>query len=121
MFSTAKVNTDGAGARPNPRAKLRLFCFPYAGGAAAGIYHNWAAGLPPLRSAPSPQLLVLNMLEQETFYKQYPALRLMPRASAAGRVSHEILSKVLTMASEDLSSQQSRQNIMNVVLAHLSD
>jgi medium-chain acyl-[acyl-carrier-protein] hydrolase len=25
---------------PNPRAKLRLFCFPYAGGAAS-IYHRW--------------------------------------------------------------------------------
>jgi medium-chain acyl-[acyl-carrier-protein] hydrolase len=31
--------------RPNPRAKLRLFCFPYAGGAAS-IYRNWARQLP---------------------------------------------------------------------------
>ncbi len=31
--------------RPNPQAKLRLFCFPYAGGAAS-IYHKWHSGLP---------------------------------------------------------------------------
>jgi medium-chain acyl-[acyl-carrier-protein] hydrolase len=31
--------------KPNPRAKLRLFCFPYAGGS-AGIYHAWPAELP---------------------------------------------------------------------------
>ena len=31
--------------RPNPAAKLRLFCLPYAGGA-AHIFRNWDAGLP---------------------------------------------------------------------------
>jgi medium-chain acyl-[acyl-carrier-protein] hydrolase len=31
--------------RPNPRAGMRLFCFPYAGGNAA-IYRGWAAMLP---------------------------------------------------------------------------
>ena len=31
--------------KPNPQAKLRLFCFPYAGGAAT-IYHKWHTGLP---------------------------------------------------------------------------
>lgn len=30
--------------RPNPDARLRLFCFPYAGGGAA-IYRNWSAKL----------------------------------------------------------------------------
>jgi surfactin synthase thioesterase subunit len=30
---------------PNPKAKLRLFCFPYAGGGAS-VYRTWAAGLP---------------------------------------------------------------------------
>lgn len=32
--------------RSNPRAKLNLFCFPYAGGSAT-IFCNWAASLPP--------------------------------------------------------------------------
>lgn len=30
---------------PSPRAKLRLFCFPYGGGGAT-IYHSWARYLP---------------------------------------------------------------------------
>lgn len=30
---------------PNPRARLRLFCFPYAGGGASA-YRGWAAALP---------------------------------------------------------------------------
>jgi medium-chain acyl-[acyl-carrier-protein] hydrolase len=31
--------------RPNPQARLRLFCFPYAGGAASA-YYNWSNDLP---------------------------------------------------------------------------
>lgn len=31
--------------RPNPRARLRLFCFPYAGGASL-IFRQWPDGLP---------------------------------------------------------------------------
>lgn len=31
--------------RPAPKARLRLFCFPYAGGSAS-IYHEWAELLP---------------------------------------------------------------------------
>ncbi|HZT60922.1 MAG TPA: alpha/beta fold hydrolase [Pyrinomonadaceae bacterium] len=31
--------------RPNPRASVRLFCFPYAGGSAA-IYRSWHEGFP---------------------------------------------------------------------------
>ncbi len=30
---------------PNPQARLRLFCFPYAGGGAP-IFHTWSDGLP---------------------------------------------------------------------------
>ena len=32
--------------RPAPSARLRLFCFPYAGGGAS-IYYPWPRGLPP--------------------------------------------------------------------------
>jgi medium-chain acyl-[acyl-carrier-protein] hydrolase len=31
--------------RPNPQARIRLFCFPYAGGGSA-IYRKWPEGLP---------------------------------------------------------------------------
>jgi medium-chain acyl-[acyl-carrier-protein] hydrolase len=34
-----------SGYKPNPRAALRLFCFPYAGGA-ANIFHSWSQSLP---------------------------------------------------------------------------
>jgi medium-chain acyl-[acyl-carrier-protein] hydrolase len=34
-----------AGRKPNPDARLRLFCFPYAGGAAS-VFRNWSDGLP---------------------------------------------------------------------------
>src|SRR5215510_9014878 len=34
-----------AGHKPNPRAVLRLFCFPYGGGAARA-YRNWMQTLP---------------------------------------------------------------------------
>jgi len=33
--------------KPNPKAELRLFCFPYAGGGAS-IYRFWEEQLPPL-------------------------------------------------------------------------
>src|SRR5947208_15726994 len=31
--------------RPNPSARLRLFCLPFAGGGASA-YHTWPEGLP---------------------------------------------------------------------------
>lgn len=34
-----------AGRKVNPRARLRLFCFPYAGGAAT-VFRDWSEGLP---------------------------------------------------------------------------
>jgi medium-chain acyl-[acyl-carrier-protein] hydrolase len=34
-----------AGRKPNPQARLRLFCFPYAGGAAS-VFREWSDGLP---------------------------------------------------------------------------
>lgn len=34
-----------AGGQRRPRARLRLFCFPYAGGAAS-VFRNWSDGLP---------------------------------------------------------------------------
>jgi medium-chain acyl-[acyl-carrier-protein] hydrolase len=44
---TAAAISDSwiAGRRRNPRARLRLFCFPYAGGAAS-VFRNWSEGLP---------------------------------------------------------------------------
>src|SRR5215475_3470023 len=40
-----KMNSWIVHRKPNPEAKLRLFCFPYAGGGAS-IYKTWADHLP---------------------------------------------------------------------------
>jgi medium-chain acyl-[acyl-carrier-protein] hydrolase len=73
---------------PRPQAKLRLFCFPYAG-AGAAAYRTWLAGLPPqvevvsllypgrdsrLREAPfvSIQPLVQALQDEMGPYLDYP-------------------------------------------------
>lgn len=43
-MSTPIVNKWVTCHRPQPEAKLRLFCFPYAGGGAS-VYHRWAGEL----------------------------------------------------------------------------
>lgn len=51
MSSSRTETADGVAARwfhrpvPRPEARLRLVCVPYAG-AGAGVYREWAAGLP---------------------------------------------------------------------------
>ena len=42
----AQTNPWIVRARENPAAPLRLFCFPYAGGA-ANVFHQWSSLLPP--------------------------------------------------------------------------
>jgi surfactin synthase thioesterase subunit/acyl carrier protein len=48
QVGTSKVEGDGwlVFPRPNPLAKMRLFCFPYAGGNAA-VYRPWVESLRP--------------------------------------------------------------------------
>ncbi|HZU68578.1 MAG TPA: thioesterase II family protein [Ktedonobacteraceae bacterium] len=43
-LSTTATTAWIFGARPNPQARFRLFCFPYAGGGAS-IYRTWLNGL----------------------------------------------------------------------------
>ena len=45
MIVDASSDSWIAGRKPNPQARLRLFCFPYAGGAAS-VFRNWSDGLP---------------------------------------------------------------------------
>lgn len=46
MTTTQTVNSWVICPSPNPQAKLRLFCFPYAGGGALS-FRSWADSLPP--------------------------------------------------------------------------
>jgi len=46
MKTTEIFNSWVSCPRPNPQAKLRLFCFPYAGGRAL-IFRPWFERLPP--------------------------------------------------------------------------
>lgn len=45
MSTTSATSRWLSGYKPNPRAALRLLCFPYAGGA-ANIFHAWSQSLP---------------------------------------------------------------------------
>lgn len=45
MMSRPNVSLWVTSFQPNPRARLRLFCFPYAGGG-SHIFRQWPAGLP---------------------------------------------------------------------------
>lgn len=45
MTVTKQLNTWIFSPKPNPKAKLRFFCFPYAGGGTS-IFRDWVNGLP---------------------------------------------------------------------------
>jgi surfactin synthase thioesterase subunit len=45
MITTTAVDSWIAFRKPNPEARLRLFCFPYAG-SGASIFRTWSDGLP---------------------------------------------------------------------------
>ena len=45
LTSNSSFGSWIAGCKPNPQARLRLFCFPYAGGSAS-VFRDWSDGLP---------------------------------------------------------------------------
>lgn len=61
------------GSKLNAQARLRLFCFPYAGGAAS-IYQAWQERLPPTVEVRPVQLPGRGMRMRETPINQMPAL-----------------------------------------------
>lgn len=46
MSNTSRKSTVVEWEKPGPRARIRLFCFPYAGGGAA-VFRGWGALAPP--------------------------------------------------------------------------
>lgn len=64
--------------RPNPAARLRLFCFPYAGGR-AGVYRNWAASL-----SPQVEVLPVQLPGRETRLRETAFSSVRPLVEALG-------------------------------------
>lgn len=66
--------------QPNPQAKMRLFCFPYAGGSAQ-LYHRWAAKLPPILEVFPIQLPGRgNRLKEPAFQQLMPLVKAISTA-----------------------------------------
>jgi medium-chain acyl-[acyl-carrier-protein] hydrolase len=63
--------------RPSPQAKLRLFCFPYAGGGAS-IYREWARAFPS-----SVEICPVELPGRGGRLKQEPYIRISPLVEAA--------------------------------------
>jgi medium-chain acyl-[acyl-carrier-protein] hydrolase len=59
--------------RPQPQSRLRLFCFPYAGGGAP-IYRSWPGELPPTVEVCAVQLPGRGPRIMETPFTRMPAL-----------------------------------------------
>jgi len=59
--------------RPNPRARLRLFCFPYAGGGAS-IYRQWGESL----AAVDVEVLPVQLPGRESRLMEKPFVRFQP-------------------------------------------
>jgi medium-chain acyl-[acyl-carrier-protein] hydrolase len=62
--------------RPNPRAALRLLCFPYAGGGSS-IFRTWPAALPA-----DVELLAVELPGRETRFRERPFEQLPPLIDA---------------------------------------
>jgi medium-chain acyl-[acyl-carrier-protein] hydrolase len=63
-------------ARPDPTARLRLFCLPFAGGGAT-VFRSWSQGLPP-----TVQVCAVQPPGRETRFRE-PAFTRMPPLVAA--------------------------------------
>ncbi|MBO1349667.1 MAG: thioesterase [Hormoscilla sp. GUM202] len=62
--------------KPNPKAQLRLFCFPYAGGS-AGAFRSWPDSLPP-----TVEVCAVELPGRGTRIKDAPFTRMEPLVEA---------------------------------------
>jgi medium-chain acyl-[acyl-carrier-protein] hydrolase len=72
MTNTQTINSWVKYLRPNPNAKLRLFCFPYAGGGAS-IFRSWSTSL-----TSNVEILPIELPGHECRLAEHPFDRLEP-------------------------------------------
>jgi medium-chain acyl-[acyl-carrier-protein] hydrolase len=73
--------------RPNPQARLRLFCFPYAGGGAS-LFRTWADDLPP-----AVEVCPIQLPGRENRFIEPRYTHVAPLIAALGEALHPYLDK----------------------------
>lgn len=66
--------------RPNPQARVRLFCFPYGGGGAS-FFHTWTDGLPP-----EVELCPVQLPGRENRLRERPFNQLLPLVETLSQI-----------------------------------
>lgn len=89
MTTTLTLNSWVTCPKPNPQARLRLFCFPYAGGGAS-IFRTWPDDLPA-----QIEVCPVQLPGRESRLKEPPFTRLLPLVQTLAQVLHPYLNMPL--------------------------
>jgi medium-chain acyl-[acyl-carrier-protein] hydrolase len=87
MTAAADLDSWIAFRKPNPQARLRLFCFPYAG-ASAAIFRTWSDGLPA-----DVEVCPVQFPGRGTRLQEVPFKRLAPLVQALAQALVPLLDK----------------------------
>lgn len=98
--------------KPNAEARLRLFCFPYAGGGAA-IYRKWSAELPR-----SVEVCPVQIPGRGSRSKERPFTRLMPLVEAAAQALLPYLDKPFVFFGHSMGGMMSYELAQDLRLKH---
>ncbi|HKG20773.1 MAG TPA: alpha/beta fold hydrolase, partial [Blastocatellia bacterium] len=99
MTSAQNIESWIACARPNPRARLRLFCFPYAGGSSAS-YRPWADRIPR-----SVELCAVQLPGRGSRLSEPPFDRLVPLVQAIKPIILQLLDKPFALFGHSMGAR----------------
>lgn len=85
--------------RPNPQARLRLFCFPYAGGAAS-VFAAWPAGVPQ-----DVDVCLIQLPGRQGRLEEPPFTRMEPLVKALALAIHLYLDKPFAFFGHSLGTK----------------